>query len=353
MRWRLPCFRCQSDGQLDLIRSRIGQHLNLVPVSLGGGVGSLRKHAVHELDAGRRVEGRVPNRVSRRVLQSLTGKVRADDDERRACRDGSPCRSRSRIRSAPPALCPPPNHRGLVRWPRSQAPCIRRSTRRRIRCGSRPARESRRARACNGPCRRSASCRPTSEIRPDRSCASRELRRRVRPRAGHGRSAAARLLSCRRGAHRVPSLDLEQCDAFSKPRRTSYGSSAFSSPWAVCLPEALLEPIILSSRKINKVAPALRTSGTAVFGAKQPPALRAREVTIHAYRGDARAAMASMREIAASDPSFESAITDRIWAAVLPDALPILSNSGTTAESRAAAAPRHDRAYRCERHLGW
>jgi len=27
MRWRLPCFRCQSDGQLDLIRSRIGQHL--------------------------------------------------------------------------------------------------------------------------------------------------------------------------------------------------------------------------------------------------------------------------------------------------------------------------------------
>src|SRR2546425_2711534 len=264
MRWRLPCFRCQSDGQLDLIRSRIGQHLNLVPVSLGGGVGSLRKHAVHELDAGRRVEGRVPNRVSRRVLQSLTGKVRADDDERRACRDGSPCRSRSRIRSAPPALCPPPNHRGLVRWPRSQAPCIRRSTRRRIRCGSRPARESRRARACNGPCRRSASCRPTSEIRPDRSCASRELRRRVRPRAGHGRSAAARLLSCRRGAHRVPSLDLEQCDAFSKPRRTSYGSSAFSSPWAVCLPEALLETIILSSRKINKVAPALRTSGTAV-----------------------------------------------------------------------------------------
>src|SRR5882672_11372085 len=46
-------------------------------------------------------------------------------------------------------------------------------------------------------------------------------------------------------------------------------------------------------------------------------------------------------------------VTDRIWAAVLPDALPILSNSGTTAESRAAAVPPHDRAYKCERHLGW
>ena len=46
-------------------------------------------------------------------------------------------------------------------------------------------------------------------------------------------------------------------------------------------------------------------------------------------------------------------VTDRIWAAVLPGALPILSNSGTTAESQAAAAPHHDRAYRCERHLGW
>src|SRR6266566_2383901 len=46
-------------------------------------------------------------------------------------------------------------------------------------------------------------------------------------------------------------------------------------------------------------------------------------------------------------------VTDRSESAVLPDALPILSNSGTTAESRAAAAPHHDRAYRCERHLGW
>src|SRR5882724_11784909 len=172
---------------------------------------------------------------------------------------------------------------------------------------SRPARESRRARACNGPCRRSASCRPTSEIRPDRSCASRELPRRVRPRVGHGRSAAARLLSCRRGAHRVPSLDLEQCDAFSKPHRTSYWSSAFSSPWAVCPPEALLEPIILSSRKTNKVG--------ASQGPAAPPssvkerAAPALDTQVHVeYRADRERLLASSRASGILPTTFRIAV---------------------------------------------
>src|SRR6266446_6874049 len=82
------------------------------------------------------------------------------------------------------------------------------------------------------------------------------------------------LLSCRRGAHRVPSLDLEQCDAFSKPRRTSYGSSASSSPWAVCLPEALLEPIILSSRKTNKVGAGVAYNGNRGDSTLDPSDLR-------------------------------------------------------------------------------
>src|SRR5205823_3334514 len=44
--------------------------------------------------------------------------------------------------------------------------------------------------------------------------------------------------------------------------------------------------------------------------------------------------------------------TDRA-AAVRTNALPILSNSRTTAEPQATAAPHRGRACRCERHLGW